>query len=152
MNAVIVPTENEYHDLEKQLEDVVKRQDSLKAELAVLKGGIDGLVSRKAEINRDLDRVERALKQKNEQYGLGSILSGMFADLRELPVIDLAAPPVKIQQISLPDLTINYNFKDVPRYDRCQTCHLGIDKLGYDTDALGKPMKETHPAFARIHS
>src|SRR5262249_49284511 len=48
------------------------------------------------------------------------------------------APPVKIQQISLPELTINYNFKDVPRYDRCTTCHQGIDRLGYETAADGK--------------
>ena len=52
----------------------------------------------------------------------------------------MAAPPTKIQQISLPDLTINYNFKDVPRYDRCTTCHQGIDRLGYEVDAEGKPM------------
>ena len=47
----------------------------------------------------------------------------------------MAAPPTKIQQISLPELTINYNFKEVPRYDRCTTCHQGIDRLGYDKDA-----------------
>ena len=52
----------------------------------------------------------------------------------------MAAPPTKIQQISLPELTINYNFKEVPRYDRCTTCHQGIDRLGYDKDADGKPM------------
>jgi cbb3-type cytochrome oxidase cytochrome c subunit len=148
LNAVIVPTENDYHDLEKKLEVVVDRQDTLKAELAVLKGGIDDLVSRRDEINRDVDRIKRALTQKKALYGLGGLISGWKADFRELPVVDLAAPPVKIQQISLPDLTINYNFKDVPRYDRCQTCHLGIDKLGYDKDAHGKPMKDTHPAFA----
>ena len=60
----------------------------------------------------------------------------------------MAAPPTKIQQISLPDLTINYNFKEVPRYDRCTTCHQGIDQIGYDKDASGKPMPEvfaSHP-------
>ena len=59
-------------------------------------------------------------------------------------------PPTKIQQISLPELTINYNFKEVPRYDRCTTCHQGIDRLGYDKDADGKPMKPvfaSHPHF-----
>ncbi len=50
----------------------------------------------------------------------------------------MAAPPVKIQQITLPELKINYNFKDVPRFDRCTTCHLGIDRVGYDVMADGK--------------
>ena len=50
-----------------------------------------------------------------------------MAFLRSLPGIDIM-PPTKIQQISLPELTINYNFKEVPRYDRCTTCHQGIDR------------------------
>ncbi len=60
-----------------------------------------------------------------------------MAFLRSLPGIDIM-PPTKIQQISLPELTINYNFKEVPRYDRCATCHQGIDRIGYDKDAHGE--------------
>ena len=62
----------------------------------------------------------------------------------------MAAPPTRIQQISLPDLTINYNFKDVPRYDRCTTCHQGIDRLGYDKDAEGKPMPSVYAAHPHL--
>jgi cbb3-type cytochrome oxidase cytochrome c subunit len=139
---VIVPTEKELRYLEKKLEAVVKERDDIKAEIALLKGNIDERTKQREEITRDLDRVKRTLAQKEAQY------FGPLAIFRGLPVIDLAAPPEKIQQISLPDLTINYNFKDVPRYDRCQTCHMGIDKLGYDKDAEGKPMRDSHPAFA----
>ena len=70
-----------------------------------------------------------------------------MAFFRSLPGIDLM-PPTKIQQISLPELTINYNFKEVPRYDRCTTCHQGIDRLGYEKAADGQPMKDvfaSHP-------
>ena len=86
--------------------------------------------------------MRRALEQKNAQYGEGGFLNSFAATLRGLPIIDLAAPPTKIQQISLPELLINYNFKEVPRYDRCTTCHLGIERPGYDKDAKGKPMAE----------
>ena len=71
----------------------------------------------------------------------------MPAWLRSLPGVDLM-PPTKIQQISLPELTINYNFKEVPRYDRCTTCHQGIDRIGYDVDANGNTMESvfaSHP-------
>jgi cbb3-type cytochrome oxidase cytochrome c subunit len=142
LNAVIIPTEQEYISLQKELEHVTKELDERKAELAALRGGVDEKIKRKEELTRDVDRVKRTLQQKTAQS------EGFLALFRGLPVIDLAAPPEKIQQISLPELTINYNFKDVPRYDRCLTCHMGIDKLGYDKDANGKPMKETHPAFA----
>ena len=70
-----------------------------------------------------------------------------MAFLRSLPGIDIM-PPTKIQQLSLPELTINYNFKEVPRYDRCTTCHQGIDRIGYDKDAHGEEMTEvfrSHP-------
>ena len=96
----------------------------------------------------EADRVERAIDQKRQLYGSSdSWFSEVMAFFRGLPGVDLM-PPTKIQQISLPELTINYNFKDVPRYDRCTTCHQGIDKLGYDKDAKGKPMPKvfaSHP-------
>ncbi len=45
-----------------------------------------------------------------------------------LPIIDCFGRPFKISQIWLPKLTINNNFSDVARFDRCTTCHQGLDK------------------------
>jgi cbb3-type cytochrome oxidase cytochrome c subunit len=56
---------------------------------------------------------------------------------RALPIIDGFASPYKIQQVTLDDLTIEYgSFKNVPRYDRCTTCHLAIDRPAFDATAL----------------
>src|SRR6185312_13282628 len=45
--------------------------------------------------------------------------------------------PTKIKQLWLPDLTIDYGgFKDVPRYDRCISCHLGIERGTFDHASL----------------
>src|SRR5262249_9671471 len=42
-------------------------------------------------------------------------------------------------QVTLPELTIDYGgFKDVPRYDRCTSCHLGIDRAIFDRASLYK--------------
>ncbi|MDB5352152.1 MAG: Cytochrome c [Planctomycetota bacterium] len=106
------------------------------------------LKKRREDLTRDLDRIKRTLAQKQAQYGEGNFLNKALATIRGLPLIDLAAPPEKIQQISLPELMINYNFKEVPRYDRCTTCHLGIDRPGYDKDDKGGEMKavfHSHP-------
>ena len=105
--------------------------------------------SRKSEkLTRDADRVERTDRAEGRPARRSlHWYSKPMAFLRSLPGIDIM-PPTKIQQISLPELTINYNFKEVPRYDRCTTCHQGIDRLGYDKDADGKPMTEvfaSHP-------
>lgn len=45
-----------------------------------------------------------------------------------LPIIDAFGRPLKIEQIWLPYLTLNNNFKDVARFDRCTTCHQAIDR------------------------
>src|SRR5438093_13343610 len=57
--------------------------------------------------------------------------------IRALPILDGFSSPERIQQISLNDLTIDYGgFRDVPRYDRCTTCHLGIDRAVFSREAL----------------
>jgi cbb3-type cytochrome oxidase cytochrome c subunit len=134
---------------EEALAGITRNYEQAKAELvqaeatlADLRGHKDDLIKERDRLNREIARANRILEQKESQY------FGPLAWLRGLPLIDLAAPPTKIRQISLPELTINYNFKDVPRYDRCTTCHLGIDKIGYETTADGKPMPQvfaSHP-------
>ena len=52
----------------------------------------------------------------------------MADSLRTLPVINGFADPLKIQQFTINDIPIDYNFKIVTRFDRCMTCHLGIDR------------------------
>ncbi len=47
--------------------------------------------------------------------------------LLELPIIDAFGRPLQIDQVWLPNLTLNNNFRDVARFDRCVTCHQGID-------------------------
>ncbi|HWE39167.1 MAG TPA: c-type cytochrome [Isosphaeraceae bacterium] len=148
LNKTIRPLEAKFATLTAEFEKVDQELKQKDAEIAELRGNIDKWDKQEEDLTRDLARVKRQLEQRQAQYGRGGPVSAFFAFLRDLPGIDMAAPPTKIDQISLPKLTINYNFKDVPRYDRCKTCHAGIDKLGFDTDADGKPMKATHPAFA----
>src|ERR1019366_5088749 len=50
---------------------------------------------------------------------------------RNAPLLDFMAPTIKIQQIILPNVVDDVNFIHVPKMDRCQTCHLAIDKKGY---------------------
>ena len=49
-------------------------------------------------------------------------------EILEMPIIDAFGRPLKVEQIWLPTLTLNNNFRDVARFDRCTTCHQGIDK------------------------
>ncbi|SIO67279.1 Cytochrome c [Singulisphaera sp. GP187] len=142
-DTIIVECERKLLEYSEGLEKVEAQEKELKAKKEALLGHVDDLKKKRETLTRDADRVKRTIKQKEEQF------FGLAAWLRSLPGIDLM-PPDKIQQISLPDLTINYNFKDVPRYDRCTTCHQGIDRLGYETDADGKPMKTVFAAHPHL--
>jgi len=139
LETKVAAAERELGDLARELEKARAEKKAKDQEKEALRGGVDNLVKERERLTREVDRVERLIAQKESEY------FGVFAWLRSLPGLDMAASPTKIQQISLPELTINYNFKEVPRYDRCATCHLGIDRPGYQTDADGQAMP---PVFA----
>jgi len=143
-DTVIVATEAKWMQLSRESEKAAAEMRAANAKLAELRGHINNLDEEKKRLTRESDRITRVIEQKEKQY------NGPLAFIRALPGLDLAASPTKIQQISLPDLTINYNFKDVPRYDRCTTCHQGIDKLGYDKGVDGKPMPSVFAAHPHL--
>lgn len=62
----------------------------------------------------------------------------------ESPLIDAFGRPLSIEQVWLPDLTIDYNFCRVARFDRCATCHQGIDKQ--------QPGRSVEPLIPRQHT
>lgn len=63
--------------------------------------------------------------------------------LLRLPGLEALTRPLAIEQTSLPDLPMDYHFRHVPRFDRCQTCHFGIDRL--------LPGAADRPAWERLH-
>jgi cbb3-type cytochrome oxidase cytochrome c subunit len=143
LNTVIAPTETKLEALSRDFENAKRDLNVARARREDLLGHVDDLLKEREKITREADRVRRVIEQKEAQY------FGWSAFVRNIPGIDLV-PPTKIQQISLPELTINYNFKDVPRYDRCTTCHLGIDRLGYETDATGNKMPKPFAAHPHL--
>lgn len=140
LNTTVAAAERELQSLSLDLEASQAKLTAKQAEKDKLLGFVDNLKTEREKLTREADRVKRLLEQKEAEH------FGLLAWLRSLPGIDMAAPPAKIQQISLPELTINYNFKEVPRYDRCTTCHQGIDRLGYDKDAKGEDMAKVFAA------
>jgi len=65
--------------------------------------------------------------------------------VRDLPVLDFLSPYYKVDQVVLKDITEDINFMEIPKVDRCTTCHQGITEPGYE-DA-SQPFT-THPDLA----
>jgi len=73
------------------------------------------------DYRRPWKEYQRAFKDRLEQPGLGE-------KVLRLPIVDALGRPLAIEQIYLPELPLDFHFRRVPRFDRCMTCHLGIDR------------------------
>ncbi len=93
------------------------------------------------KMRTDLDRYRKLAKQK--EWGWQDWILSQ-------PVIDGFASPYKIQQFTLNDLPIDYSFKYVTRYDRCTTCHLGMDRAAYEPKALKELVKPPDALKAKL--
>lgn len=101
---------------------------------------------RKEYLKKQKELSDKIVKLSGEKNRLEKVVSKNEMSLgylvRNAPVVDFISPTVKISQIVLPDLKDDYFFNQVPRVDRCMTCHANIDKAGFEN--LPQPFK-SHP-------
>jgi mono/diheme cytochrome c family protein len=83
-----------------------------------------------------LEKQSRELEEERER--VANKLEGMKSQLGPLTVARIPA----IKQVVLPDFDINAFDEPVSRVDRCTSCHVAIDKPGFED--LANPLK-THP-------
>jgi mono/diheme cytochrome c family protein len=62
-------------------------------------------------------------------------------------LLDFMSPTIQIQQVVLKNLPEDLYFAQTMRVDRCMTCHLAIDKKGYEDEP--QPFR-THPHLDRF--
>lgn len=76
-----------------------------------------------------LDRLEATMTERRSTYvnrDHGFPLPGKR--LLEMPIFEAFNSPLKIENLWSEGLTQDYNFREVRRFDRCTTCHQGIQK------------------------
>ena len=78
-------------------------------------------------------QMDGLLTEYNRLEGVRNTLDPglVVTSFRNAPVLDMLNPSEKIQQILVPNLFNDHPFLQVPRVDRCTTCHLGIDQAGF---------------------
>ncbi len=125
-----------------------KEADVFTVELGKAQATRDDLVNAIRELRAKADEKEKdltdklsALKKLNDKFDSQVKIAinkqwGWGDAIRMLPIIDGFAAPIKIHQITNNDVTINYNFMYVTRFDRCMSCHLGIDRPAYTKENL----------------
>lgn len=126
--------EKQLNDLELQVQAITAEQAAIQKELGQYTGQVAAIEKRIADTHAEEIRLQKVLD---------AIAPSVTKDyFRNAPLLDFMAPTIKIQQIILPNVVDDVNFVRVPKMDRCQTCHLAIDRKGYEN--YPQPFR-THP-------
>jgi len=115
--------EAQWLEFRKGKEDVEARRAAEQAKLAELEKTRLAAEALQKQLYFDRDRLQKRL---------ASIEPGVVSFVRNLPVLDMANPSLKVQQIMPANLYDDVIFTPTPKVDRCTTCHLGIDKKGFE--------------------
>jgi mono/diheme cytochrome c family protein len=120
--------------LKVQLEEALAKTDSIIDQ-------IQQLQRQKDKLEQPLNQATAKLKKLNEGFDLLVRTAhqkqwGASDWFRSLPILDAFNSPTKIQQFTLNELPIDYNFKYVSRFDRCMSCHRGIDRDVFSRESL----------------
>jgi len=90
--------------------------------------GDDGINAVVLAAEKELDAAQTELRRLHEQMKTAwdeQVGKVVFT----APILDaFNNTDLKVDQVWLPDLTIDFNFSHVARFDRCITCHEAIDK------------------------
>ncbi len=105
------------------VEDLLARSDARKARLAELQSQELAAVKARTALLSEKTRLEELLRR---------IEPGFVSFVRNLPILDLANPSLKVNQIMPSSLYDDVIFTQTPKVDRCTTCHQGIDQKGFE--------------------
>jgi len=118
-------------DEAKKLNDLNLAKEKAEADKAAVQKDLGQYTGQVATTSKQIEEMqaEETRLGKRLQVIAPSVTKDYF---RNAPLLDFMAPTIKIQQIILPNVVDDVNFIRVPKMDRCQTCHLAIDKKGYE--------------------
>ena len=129
--------EKRLSDLNLDLEKTTAERNRITQQLGQFTGQVTDVQKKIDEMTAEQTRLKKRL-----DVIAPSLVKDYF---RNAPLLDFLAPTLKVQQIILPNVVDDVNFIRVPKIDRCQTCHLAIDRKGYEK--YPQPYT-THPDLA----
>lgn len=126
----IAELEEVQHSLEPALEAARKRRVDVKAEIREVQSGLKAIEEQIYELEGEIRRAQRQMDNATVTVGPEGF-----------PQFTLYKVP-RIEQVVLKDFDRNNFDQQVDRVDRCQTCHIAINREGFDD--LPHPLR-THP-------
>jgi cytochrome c2 len=123
--------------LDKEIADLTEQIADAKDFRTDLEALVGEAEAEKAALAKQVDAMKTDLARLDDQVYKNTFNVGEW--VTRWPVLNaLYSGNIRIEQNWLPDLTINYNFAQAARFDRCTTCHRAISTTapGTATDPL----------------
>lgn len=134
-----------FEDLQKSWNNVVSLRDAANALTQITteqEKKIDGIFSEKIRVEKEIKQVRTDVdKLRTAKENAELTLSRL---LRSGPIIDMANPVFRIEQIVLPEIRDDIYFARIQTVDRCTSCHVAIDSSGFEREP--NPFR-THPSL-----
>src|SRR6185503_12256906 len=125
----------------QSLREVNLEVEKVTAERAAKQAQLGKFTSEVGRLQKERDQI--TFEQTRLQKVVANIEPSLVKDyFRNAPLLDFMAPTLTVRQVATPNVVDDVNFARVAKMDRCTTCHLAIDRRGY----------EKYPQPFRTHS
>ena len=122
--AEVTAMYEEWLALGLDVETLNATRDDVRAQLAALRAGVTVIDDELTELTGETDRLQGVIADLEP-----SLINDYFLNA---PMLDFLAPTLTVRQTITPNILDDVNFTQVPKMDRCETCHLAIDRVGYE--------------------
>ena len=128
----------------KTLNNLVVLTGARKLKAEIIKGKVEeannGLKTLRQSLKEANDAISAIARDKNlldrklvkidpEEMTFSNKIANV---VRDIPVLDFIDPYYEVKQVVIKDIEDDMVFMGVPKVDRCMTCHMGIDKKGFE--------------------
>jgi len=124
MGQEVAELGNRVTELDLVVQATTAERSALRTQIEAITGDLTSANKQVDELWAEVDRLDNRLNLLAP-----SAVKDYF---RNAPLLDFMAPTIKVNQIILPNVVDDVNFTRVPKMDRCITCHLAIDRVGYE--------------------
>jgi cbb3-type cytochrome oxidase cytochrome c subunit len=137
--AVLKELEDEMAARAKDLKTAQAAVEDKELEIKAIQARVTELESAMKDSTRSIELVRKKMAAIAPE-DMPTKLANLVRD--DIPGLDFVGPTLKVNKVMPPNLTFELNFTKKPRIDMCQTCHVPIDREGYEEEE--QPFK-THP-------
>ncbi len=124
------------HD-EQKLSGLAPQVAQLKAKQEQLESESDALKTKLLGFDSDVKAVQKEIEQllietTRDERKLEQLKASPIKEVLNAPMVDFIHPTLQVQQVVLDELEDDFYFAKAKRVDRCTTCHLAIDRKGFE--------------------